>query len=67
MMTGPMASPSRPSVRLTALEVPTTTNIPNTRYSATGSTKWCFVNAAKGSASDCRWSSQSVGRNGPLP
>ena len=27
-MTGPMASPSRPSVRLTALDVPVSTNIP---------------------------------------
>ncbi len=29
MITGPIASPSRPSVRLTACEVPTTTKMPN--------------------------------------
>jgi len=39
MITGTMASPSRPSVRFTALEVPTVTKAPTTTYSQMGSAK----------------------------
>ncbi len=37
MITGPMASPSRPSVRFTPLDMPTMTIRPRPKYSATGS------------------------------
>src|SRR5580698_6944505 len=38
MIDGPIASPSSPSVKLTAFAVPTTTTVPNTVYSHAGST-----------------------------
>src|ERR1700755_914583 len=37
MITGPIASPSSPSVRLTALDVATSVNSPNPQYTASGS------------------------------
>ena len=36
MIEGPIARPSRPSVRFTAFAVPTTTNAPNPQYSQAG-------------------------------
>src|SRR5579871_1910063 len=61
IITGPMASPSSPSVRFTAFEVATTTNSANGTYTQIGSTIWCLENATKGSARCVLIAIQSAG------
>src|SRR5687767_562142 len=66
IMTGPMASPSRPSVRFTAFEVATTTSTANGTYTERGSSMGYFENAKNGTARRVLMADQSAGRlDGP--
>jgi hypothetical protein len=60
-MTGPMASPSRPSVRLTAFDQATTTRTAKGTYTQSGTCIGCLENATKGIERWFRIASQSVG------
>src|SRR2546430_9238031 len=44
MAVSPVASPSRPSVRFTAFEVPVTTTVTNSRYTGGGNTSRMYLN-----------------------
>src|SRR3569832_27485 len=60
MMTGPMASPSRPSVRLTAFDSASSTKIPNPMYSPSGSDTGNFSKFSSGGARRNRTSAGSA-------
>src|SRR2546430_4304259 len=44
MAVSPVASPSRPSVRFTAFDVPVTTTVTNSRYTGGGNTSRMYLN-----------------------
>jgi len=66
IITGPIARPSRPSVKFTAFAIATTASTPKTTYVHPGMSTECLENAANGNASRWRTASQSCGRCGSL-